>query len=545
MMRRILPLSLVLAAAVAMPAYAAPSGSPEDVVTGLATPWEVVRMPDGRTLVTERSGAVRTISAGGTLVSAPAFTDTSGVDVEKFLGLALHPDYADNGFVYLYETYNHASTALCCSRILRLIDNGTTLAFDTVILDGIGSDDSHDGGRIAFGPDEKLYVTTGDIHDPSRPRDVTNLNGKILRLEAPGDDTDGQPAAGNPFLANPDPDAKRVYSLGHRHPQGIAWDDQGRLWETEHGPSGEAHAPSGARSGHDELNLIVPGGDFGWPTGAGSIVPAGTIAPVCHSGPPPAWAPGDLAFASDGVLYASALLGQHLHFFEIQADTVSNHGRYYQGVFGRLRTTVADGESLLFTQDKSSGAALKRVGIADTPMPAGTSDCRPATTVKTPLDQGTAQQGDTSGTTLGGQTGTGQPPATDLPFPLPQPTPRSAPSFAAPLDRLLARARASLRRRGALTRLVRTGRLSVRAGGLAPGRVVLRVKARRGGRAVTVAQGSARPRSRVAFTLRVRVTPRGRAALRRARAASLLLETAYQPASGARVVRTLSLTARR
>ncbi len=115
-----------------------------------------------------------------------------------------------------------------------------------MVLDGIGSDLNHDGGRLRFEPDGRLYVTTGDIHDPRTPQDLDSLNGKILRLQAPGDDSDGSAPPDNPF-AGRGGNAALVWSYGHRHPQGIEWDATGRMWETEHGPSWERHAP-GART---------------------------------------------------------------------------------------------------------------------------------------------------------------------------------------------------------------------------------------------------------------------------------------------------------
>ena len=522
-------------AALALPAVAAADleGTPEVVVPSLATPWEVAAVPDGRLLVPERAGRVRIVAPNGDACATPAFTDpTPGITVHKFLGLALHPDWATNGLVYLYENYTESGVRR--SRILRLFDNGSTLALDREIFDGIGSDGSHDGGRIAFGPDRKLYVTTGDIHNPALPRDQSKLNGKILRLEAPGNDADGQPVADNPWFAQGG-DARFVYSKGHRHPQGLAWDDAGRLWETEHGPTGEGHAPAGKTQGHDELNLIVKGGDYGWPTVAGDDTEGGSIAPKAHSGAV-AWAPGDVAFARDGSLYVPMLAGQHLRRFVMSGETVTSHAPVYSN-YGRLRVGVADGGTFWFTQD-GSGADLLRVGI-DGPLPdLGTAGCgelgtgpdRPAS--PTAPAQGASGQG-------GGATG--------LPISTTPPSPALPASRAITVDstsglqRLLARVRDVLRRRGALSRLRRARLLTVRAGGLGPGKVVLRLKLRRGDRLTTVAQGSVSPRSRAAVTVRLRVSPRGRRLLRRASLRRLVVETAYQPANGPRVVRRLDV----
>ena len=370
-MRRLLPLTaaLALVAAAGLPtaAPAALVGTPQTVATGLATPWEVVPMPDGRVLVTERPGRIRVIAADGQLQAAPVFTDpTPGITVRKFLGLARHPDWSTNRFVYLYETYTESGVDK--SRVLRLVDTGSSLTFDRAILDGIGSDLNHDGGRVAFGPDGKLYVTTGDVHDPDRPRNPASFNGKILRLEAPGTDADGAPAADNPFPAGSGA-APYVWSMGHRHPQGLAWDAEGRLWETEHGPSNEAHAPAGATCCRDEVNVIVKGGDYGWPDAVGEKTLAGTIPPVVHSGLE-TWAPGDIAFASDGTLYAPALRGMHLRFFEPAGATIARHDALLEGTFGRMRTAAEAPGVLWLTTDGSSARVLRAtIGAGRNPGP--------------------------------------------------------------------------------------------------------------------------------------------------------------------------------
>ena len=337
-----------------------PENAPVEVANNLTTPWDVVPMPDGRLLISERSGRIRTIGPDGVLRPEIAFTDPSlNLTIRRFQGLVMHPDWEDNGFLYLHETYEQ-SLALY-SRVVRLRDDGTTLTLDRVVIDGIPADLSHDGGRMGFGPDGKLYLTVGDAHRPATPRDPTSLNGKILRFEAPGDATDGQPAAGNPF-AQLGGDARFVYSMGHRHPQGLAWDSAGRLWESEHGPSSEDYAPPGATCCRDELNLIVPGGDYGWPDVAGDQTLAGTRPPVAQSGDR-VWAPGDLAFAADGRLYMPALLGQHIRVFELDGPNVVNQYALFQGTYGRLRAGVADGDTLLFTTDQGTASELYRMQL--------------------------------------------------------------------------------------------------------------------------------------------------------------------------------------
>ena len=268
--------ALAVASLAAAPAaQSATVGQPVVVAGGLEFPWEVVPLPDGRILVTERPGRVRVIGAAG-LRPAPAFADARA---NKFLGLVAHPEYACNRLVYLYVSYGEATG----NAVVRLRDDGTNLVEPATIFDGIRSDGNHDGGRIKFGPDRRLYVTTGDVHDPATPQNVDSLNGKVLRLAAPGGAGDGAAPPDNPFNAAGEARNRRfVWSYGHRHPQGIDWDAGGRMWESEHGPTGEAYF--GGKRYRDEVNRIVAGGNYGWPTVMGEETPPpGTIGPAVTS----------------------------------------------------------------------------------------------------------------------------------------------------------------------------------------------------------------------------------------------------------------------
>ena len=332
-------------------------GSPEVVAGGLEVPWDVVLMPDGRTLVTERTGRVRSIEPGGGLRTV--YEDTSAV---KFLGMALHPDYATNRLVYLYATFSTNPDVLNSNRVIRLYDDGTNLISQGVVFqEGIRSDGNHDGGRMAFGPDRKLYVTTGDVHRPELPQDRDSLNGKILRLEAPGGPGDGAAPADNPFNTAGESRPRRfVWSYGHRHPQGIDWDVCGRMWETEHGPSGESYTGSVPNRGsRDEINRIDKGANYGWPLIVGDETREGMRSPVVSSGDSTTWAPGGLAFGPDGRLYAPLLAGQKLLDFGTVGDGVTDRRELFGGASGsgRLRdATVGRGYLWLTTSNSTSGA---------------------------------------------------------------------------------------------------------------------------------------------------------------------------------------------
>lgn len=354
---------MLLFALAAVPADAAITGTPTQVAHGLKTPWEVVLVPDGKTWVSERDCQVSEVGSDGSLRTI--YTDPTSVTCLKFLGLVLHPNFGSNHFLYLYETYEVGGVAR--SRIVRLVRKGTKLAFSRVIFDGIPSNRDHDGGRMRFAPGGRLFVTTGDAGNPDAPQDLMNLNGKILRLLAPGSDLDGTAPSDNPFYGQGG-NARFVFSYGHRHPQGLAFDSSGRLWETEHGPSGEPWAP--APCCRDELNLIQKGANYGWPVIAGSMTHAGMRTPVVQSGDDFTWAPGGTAFGPDGSLYATMLKGAHLRQFSCSPGW-GTQAEYFAGTT-RYRTVTIGRGYLWYTTDaiKTNGVRddrLMRVPIDSTP----------------------------------------------------------------------------------------------------------------------------------------------------------------------------------
>src|SRR4030042_24432 len=212
---------------------------------GLDTPWAIDFAPDGRIFVTERPGRIRIVQEGS-LQTQPWFTLEAVESGESgLLGLVLDPQFAQNGFVYTAYTYRTTNGSFQNRRVrLRDVPADGKGIVDKILMDDIAGAANHDGGRVKFGADAKLYWTTGAEQNSALAQGLSSLNGKILRLNP-----DGSIPADNPFTGSP------VYSYGHRNPQGLAWQpDTGRLYSTEHGPSG---GTSG--TGQGEVNYIEPG----------------------------------------------------------------------------------------------------------------------------------------------------------------------------------------------------------------------------------------------------------------------------------------------
>lgn len=296
---------------------------PEVVAEDLEIPWELVFLPDGEMLVTERPGRLILIGDDKQAieVSGVAHRGEGGL-----LGLALHPDFAENNQIYLYLT-TETSGALT-NRVERYTLNGTTLTNRVVIIENIPGASNHDGGRIAFGPDGLLYIATGDAGDEPSAQDSESLAGKILRLN-----TDGSIPSDNPF-------SNAVYSYGHRNIQGLAWDEAGNLWATEHGRSG-------ARSGFDELNKIVKGGNYGWPELEGDEEQEWMIVPEIHSTADETWAPAGIAYLNNHVIF-TGLRGRSLYVADVSTGEARGLEAFLREEYGRLRSVTVGPDGMLY-----------------------------------------------------------------------------------------------------------------------------------------------------------------------------------------------------
>jgi glucose/arabinose dehydrogenase len=274
----------------------------EIVATGLDVPWAIAFTADGDAIVTEReTGRFLRVRPGDTPVEVGRMEDVAPEEEAGLLGIAAAPPPSDELYLYYGTQRDHRLVKL------RL---GTRRQ---VLLAGIPGSPFHTGGRLAFGPDGMLYVSVGDATSPESAMDADSLTGKILRL-AP----DGTIPADNPFPQS------AVWSRGHRNVEGFTWDDAGRMWATELG-----------EDRFDELNRIVPGGNYGWPVVEG---PGGgpDIDPVLTWSPAEA-SPAAIAFAR-GSLWIAALRGTRL--WQVPIDAAGRPGRpvaHLVGAFGRLR----------------------------------------------------------------------------------------------------------------------------------------------------------------------------------------------------------------
>ena len=298
----------------------------------LETPWSIAFMPNGDMLVTERSGQLQRIGENGNKYTIDGVHETSEGGL---LGVALHPDFASNNYLYLYKTTD--SNGGISNLIERYTLQNDQLSNKRTILSNIPAASNHNGGSIAFGPDDKLYVTTGDTAMADLAQDKASLAGKILRLN-----DDGTIPSDNPF-------GNATWSYGHRNPQGMAWDGEGRLWSVEHGPSGDSKG-----RGKDELNLVEKGANYGWPAIAGDETREGMRAPVAQSGDADTWAPAAIAYY-DGSLYFAGLRGESLYQAKINPDASVALTRHFTSEYGRLRAVTAQGDMLYVSTSNRDG----------------------------------------------------------------------------------------------------------------------------------------------------------------------------------------------
>lgn len=327
-----------------------PAGPPTatTVVSGLNVPWSLVFAPDGRWFVSERPGLIRVIE-NGTLSPTPLADlrgSVSATGEGGLLGLALHPNFASNGWLYAYYSYSGGGVL---NRVVRLtVQGNTNVGTPEMILDGIPGSSIHNGGRIAFGPDGKLYITAGDASNSSLAQNLSSWGGKILRIN-----DDGTIPSDGPFPGS------IVYTYGHRNPQGIDWQPgTGQLYVTEHGPTGD-----------DEVNRIIAGSNYGWPTVTGIAGDPRFVDAIAEY--TPSIAPSGASFYNasllpcwNGDFFFATLVGQHLHRIRLNsAGGVASEERLFDGTYGRMRDVKVgpDGYLYVLTSNRD-GRGTPRTG---------------------------------------------------------------------------------------------------------------------------------------------------------------------------------------
>lgn len=296
-------------------------------------PWEV-QLADDAFVITEVEGTIVMINEGGLeryelQTSDPVVHDGGS----GLLGIELSEDFAESGIAYVY--YSYADGDGLSNRVAEVTFDGESWTETNSLVEGIPGHQLYNGGRVSFGPDGHLYVTTGWISDPEMARDISSLGGKILRM-----DTEGNPIEGNAE------NGSLVYSLGHRNPQGLDWNPDGELFVAEHG-----------ESANDEINQIEAGGDYGWPTIEGDETQEGLVAPYLHSGSE-TWAPSGAVFAGEEFVF-TALRGTGVYVLNEEASAA-------EMIFTsdeRVRAVQAEGESLYITTTNAS----PRTGGTDIP----------------------------------------------------------------------------------------------------------------------------------------------------------------------------------
>jgi len=342
------------------PAPKPPVLADEPVQSGLQVPWDLAFAPDGRMFVTERPGNVLIFESGApnaVRVGTFSVPDMRAVGESGLMGIALDPAFAQNGLVYVCAS--RTADGEWRNQVLRLKATGNALALDGIVIrEGMRANRIHDVCTLRFGPDGKLWVSMGESGTGSLAQDPSSLNGKILRVNS-----DGSVPGDNPVM--PGAAARSaVYTMGNRNPQGLAFQPgTGRIFEVEHGANT-----------HDEINLLEPGANYGWPTAEGPDPQRRFKDPLWSSGPSTIATSGAtfLQGASWGTWSGSLVVGNlkesDLRRFAVDGTTVTPAEILYDRKYGRLRTPVLGPDGALYvTTSNGSGDRIIRITATQPP----------------------------------------------------------------------------------------------------------------------------------------------------------------------------------
>ncbi len=301
----------------------------ETIAQNLEVPWALAFLPDDRLIFTERSGNVK-IREGQNVKTVGTVNVTQNSE-SGLLGIAVDPNFNENHYIYVYYTHGNSN------RVSRFV-LGDTLTNETVLVDNIPAASIHNGGRLKIGPDGKLYATTGEAGNTALAQDLNSLGGKILRFN-----TDGSIPSDNPF-------GTYVYSYGHRDPQGIAWGPTGIMYASEHGASS-----------NDELNIIIKGGNYGWPTYQGNNTASGYIKPL-RGYTEFTLAPSGIAFYQNAV-WIAGLRGTQLRkvTFSDDGNSVMGEKAFFRQL-GRIRDVVEYKGYLYISTSNRDGRGIPQTG---------------------------------------------------------------------------------------------------------------------------------------------------------------------------------------
>lgn len=334
----------------------------ETVATNLEVVWSIVFAPDGRIFLTERPGRVRVIDRSG-LVTRSFFTvpDVEPSGESGLMGMTLHPDFVKNRFVYLAYAYRDAKGEQRV-RVARYRETGASLADAKTIIENIPASRYHAGTRLRFGPDGKLYITTGDATNQSEAQKLGTIAGKTLRLN-----DDGSVPADNPFV-NQTGARPEIWTYGHRNAQGMDFQPETDLmFQTEHGPSLIDGVSLFKRSGGDEVNIVEKGKNYGWAKISHQMRRAGMETPLAEYSPAIAPASGmfyrgNLFPAFKGNFFIGALKGEMIIRLVLDGRRVISQDKLLEKQYGRIRDVAEapDGSIYFSTSNRDGrGSAAK------------------------------------------------------------------------------------------------------------------------------------------------------------------------------------------